>query len=266
MIIMGNESIFTVKLYIPQAGTTEIAIGICQGQGARPYQEDSFGFSGIDKASIEANKGFTSVVADGMGGLSQSNLVSTMLVDFFVRTRFDADSHTPMYDQFRECVKSVSRDSSNSGGGSTLIVAHCCEKGVYWCSVGDSRIYLCTKGKLFQVTEDMDYRRNLLSEVIDDELEYEDADENPKASALTGYIGMPEVPVPECSTIPFIPANGDKLILCSDGVYNALSAEEMKTALGQSAQTAADTIRDMVIGKNYPNQDNFTAVILEFLN
>ncbi len=261
---IGGGEILTVGVNMSVAEISRIAIGNCQGQGARPYQEDSFGFSSIDSA-ITSENGFTAVVADGMGGLQESNLVSSMLVNYMVKAPFNADSSVPLRNQFYDCVVKTNSASNTSGGGSTLVAVYCCKKGVYWCSVGDSRLYLWRDGKIFRVTEDMDYERDLFRDVHDDVISYEEASSNPKKSALVQYIGMPGDPVPECSVRPFQPKNGDKFLICSDGVYNAMDDGELAAVLGNPAQEAANAIHSTITRKNYETQDNFTAIVLEFL-
>ena len=52
------------------------------------------------------------------------------------------------------------------------------------------------------------------------------------------------------------------MILMSDGVYNALTDQELTQALAQEPEQAAQAIRQAIEDKNYQNQDNYTAVIL----
>ena len=54
---------------------------------------------------------------------------------------------------------------------------------------------------------------------------------------------------------------GDVFILMSDGVYNALTEEEL-TGILAGEPGAAEAIRAAIQGKDYSNQDNYTAVIL----
>ena len=56
----------------------------------------------------------------------------------------------------------------------------------------------------------------------------------------------------------------DKFILMSDGVYNALTAEEMVDALHAAPEQAAEQISQMIEAKAFRGQDNYTAVILGF--
>ena len=57
---------------------------------------------------------------------------------------------------------------------------------------------------------------------------------------------------------------GDKVILMSDGVYNALTEEELTAALAGTSEQAAEAIHAAVAAKNYSNQDNYTAVIIGY--
>ncbi len=261
----GEESIFSVPLHIARTDIRRIAIGNCQGQGGRPYQEDSFGFSDISPQAVASN-GFTAVLADGMGGLSQSELVSKALVNFYTKNIFTYTENPSMRQQMYESVVQSNIALRNGKGGSTLVVVHCCSHGIYWCSVGDSRLYLCRNGRLFLMTEDMDYRRDLFTDVLAGKLSVQNVLSNPKKDALVQYVGMAKEVFPESSDRPYLPYVGDKLLLCSDGIYNALSEEELLCALEQPAGACAEMLGNMVVYKNYKNQDNYTALVLEFLN
>jgi serine/threonine protein phosphatase PrpC len=58
---------------------------------------------------------------------------------------------------------------------------------------------------------------------------------------------------------------GDKIILCSDGVYNSINEIELEGALSKKIKPkeAAEEIINIIKGKNSPKQDNATVVILE---
>lgn len=56
---------------------------------------------------------------------------------------------------------------------------------------------------------------------------------------------------------------GDRFLLMSDGVYNALSEQELCHALALEAPKAAKALGQMVSAKAWPGQDNYTAVILQ---
>ena len=118
---------------------------------------------------------------------------------------------------------------------------------------------------VFQLSEDGDYQNRLLDDVIAQRLSFEEVIANEKKDSLVYYIGSKSEPMPDVNIRPLVPRSGDKLLICSDGVYNALSDKEMSLALFQPAQQAADALASAIINKNYTNQDNNTMIVLEFI-
>lgn len=259
---MGQD--FSVRLKINGSDVKRIAIGNSQHRGARPYQEDSFGYTPLDRAEKD---GFAAVVADGMGGLSAGDKVSSYTVSAMLEMRYQVRSMNPVPVRFRQMLSAINQSvcSSGIGGGCTASAVFCCAEGVYWCSVGDSRIYIQRDGMLFRITEDGDHQNDLLDEVISGRLDFDEMMSDESKDSLAQYIGFKGELKPDVSISPLIPRVGDRLLICSDGVYNALSVGEMSRALALSAQKAADALLDGILQKNYQNQDNCTAVVLEFL-
>ncbi|MBP1542750.1 MAG: serine/threonine-protein phosphatase [Oscillospiraceae bacterium] len=258
---MGDS--FVVSLCISGSDVTRISIGNAQSRGAREYQEDNFGYTPLNK--VDSN-GFVAVVADGMGGLAAGDKVSAYVVSSMLGMR-DLISGSDVADRFRQTVSQLNYEvvRGGTGGGCTLAAVYCRSDGIYWCSVGDSRIYLYRSGMVFQLSQDGDYQNQLLDDVIAERLSFEDMIENPKKDSLVHYIGSKNEPIPDVNIHPLVPSAGDKLLICSDGVYNALSDEEMSLALAYPAQQAADAIAGAIINKNYTNQDNNTMIVLEFI-
>ncbi len=254
---------FSVSLRIFGSDVREISIGNGQNRGARDYQEDSFGYTPLNKAESE---GFVAVVADGMGGLSAGDKVSAYAVSSILKMRTTIEGNMPVHVKFRQMISTINREVvlGGSGGGCTFAAVFCRSDGIYWCSVGDSRIYILRNGMLYQLSEDGDYQNQLLDEVIAETLSFEEMLENEKKDSLVHYIGSKYEPNPDVNILPFIPRAGDKLLICSDGVYNALSYEEMALSLSCHAQDAANALMSAIISKNYENQDNNTAIVLEF--
>lgn len=254
---------FSVSLRISGSDVNEISIGNAQNRGARDYQEDSFGYTPLDKADSE---GFAAVVADGMGGLAAGDKVSAYAVSALLGMRDQITRTEPVHVKFKQLISVINREVvlGGTGGGCTFAAVFCRSDGVYWCSVGDSRIYIFRNGMLFQLSEDGDYQNRLLEQVLAETLTYADMAENEKKDSLVQYIGSKSEPEADVNIRPLIPHSGDRLLICSDGVYNALSAEEMAYALARPAREAADALIGEIQNKNYENQDNNTAIVLEF--
>ena len=244
----------------------KIAFGSISNQGARNYQEDSFGFSSFEKENVK-KYGFTAVVADGMGGLSGGDRISAYVVSSMLEMQKSRNVTMPVHIHLAQSLRAINNGVLSSGikGGSTAVVVMCLPSGVHWCTAGDSRVYLFRDGRLTVLNEDSDYFNRLIEQVISGEITYEEAGEDTKKDALAQYVGYKGGITPDGNSKPFVPKKNDKLLLCSDGVYNALTAEELMEALAFNADEAANIIENKVLAKAYSNQDNFTAVVMEFI-
>lgn len=232
-----------------------ITVSCAQDMGRRSYQEDSVVFCGL-------KNGAAAVVADGMGGLKDGKQLSCAVTDKFIEAMKSFSLDLPVHQQFISLVDEVNSSAAGSGSGSTVCAVYCCSKGIYWCSVGDSRLYLIRKGKICRLTEDGDYFNMLLDLVMKGTLSLESADTDPQRDYLFQYIGADKRLSPDCSIRPLIPEKDDSLLICSDGVYNALSDKELAEAVSGSIDGSAGRITELVMAKNISSQDNLTALVM----
>ncbi|MCM1184860.1 MAG: serine/threonine-protein phosphatase [Roseburia sp.] len=252
----------TYPLKFKRSEVSRIVIGHTQGMGARGYQEDSFGYTKREEDGI----GFLAVVADGMGGLSNGGEISADVVAQMLLKSRQLSPQAVVHAEFARTISNMNDALMGDAvrSGSTVAAVYCRRDGVFWCCVGDSRVYLFRGGGLTPLNEDSDYFNVLLRKVLTGEMSYAQAMEDPQKDALAQYIGRRGAITPDCNRRPLRPVRKDKLLLCSDGVYNGLSEEELAALLRLPPQSAADEISKNIMKKNNPKQDNFTAVILEF--
>ncbi len=255
-----------VRMKFAGSEVKRIGIGCISDRGAREYQEDSFGFSSVEKGEI-ARYGFTAVVADGMGGLTDGGRVSAYVVSSVLAMQKGRDEGVPVHLYLSRGLCEINRNvlASGAGGGSTAVVVLCTKEGIHWCTAGDSRVYLCRDGRLTPLNEDGDYMNRLIDRVIEGDLTYDEAGEDAQKDALAQYIGCQGELSPDVNAKPLVPEKGDKLLLCTDGVYNALTGQELAAALQHPAGEAAEALKNGVKEKGYAHQDNFTAIVLEFI-
>ncbi len=255
----------SVRMKFADSDVKRIVLGCVSERGGRNYQEDSFGFSSVEKADIEKN-GFTAVVADGMGGLSQGAQVSGYVVSAMLEMQRNRNAAVPAHVHLSRSLCAVNDNVVASGlnGGSTAVVIFCTAKGIHWCTAGDSRVYLFRDQALTVLNEDSDYLNRLMEQVISGDMTFDEAGKDAQKDSLAQYIGCRAGIHPEVNAKPLMPQRGDKLLLCTDGVYNALSGQELSEALAGSAGEAAEDLKSRICGKGYPDQDNFTAVVMEF--
>ena len=133
---------------------------------------------------------------------------------------------------------------------------------IFWC--GDSRVYLLRAGQLYQLTEDHIYARYLKEMVDEGVITAAEAAANPRRGYLTGYLGMGALEDYSITTGPTRLLPGDRLLLCTDGLYRALEAAELTDCLSAPPVAAAGRLIGAVARHRLPGQDNATALVLQY--
>ena len=214
--------------------------------GTRKKQEDRIG--------VEEKPGqLLAVVCDGMGGLAggeqaSAEAVNRLLADY--RERDVADAGQFLLEEAIKLdilVNEMENEEKQRLGAGTTLVAVLVQRGkLYYVSVGDSRIYLMRGKEMVMLTEDHNYglllRRALENGTMDEE---EFRRESRQAEALISYIGMGGLrAVSYNGTEPVRLKQGDKILLCSDGLYKSLTDETIAHELRYcTLETMEDTVR-----------------------
>lgn len=237
--------------------------------GRRESQQDSFAVSEVEDRALCEEKGVIVIVADGMGGLSDGDRISSMITLSFFRHFHERpvqdDAGNELLQMLREANEDVNRYLGAKTGqcGSTLVAGIVRDRKCHWISVGDSHIYLYKNGGLIQLNREHVYREELDAKAANGEISREEAMKNPQRGALTSYVGMGRIEKVDRNQKPLILYPGDRLLFMTDGVFGTLSeaqiAEAMRYPMEESIRLMDESIR--AVGK--PNQDNYTAVVLE---
>lgn len=243
----------------------EIQIGKIHHVGRRSAQQDSLGVTDLPD-------GVFAVVADGMGGLKDGDKVSqtivmTMLREISAQTAQSAAGRLfGMVASANDTVNRMLGVQSRYTSGSTVVAVLAGQGWFEWISVGDSRICLYRGDRLIQLNREHNYESELLWQAVNGEISFAEAWENPKRKSLTSFIGMGKLKYIDGSTRPVKTAEGDCVLLMSDGVFNTLSDEEICTILQNfpDPQQAAEAMEERILAYNRPQQDNFTTVIMKF--
>jgi serine/threonine protein phosphatase PrpC len=243
--------------------------GNCQHIGARSSQQDAFGFSDKDDLAFVAHGGVLAVVADGMGGMAMGGEASHLAVRAFLQAYMakSADETVPTalhlaLDEANQAVISMAYQADEGNVGTTLVAAVIHGDALHWVSVGDSRLYLWRDRQLAQLTEDHIYANDLDRDAANGNISREDAENHPERRSLTSYLGLTPLDLIDYNPLPFPLIAGDRLLLCSDGLYAALEKSEVTPLVGREAQQTAEYLVDLVLAKNRPGQDNLTVAIL----
>ena len=210
------------------------------------------------------------VVCDGMGGAKAGNIASEMAVNIFVgdvknelKPQMSAKQMERMakkaLEHANEAVHERSKtDPDCSGMGTTLVSCISAGDNVLVVNVGDSRAYRINSGGIEQVSRD----HSLVEDLVErGEITKEEAKQHPGKNLITRAIGTAEHI--KGDYYPMKMKNGDNLLLCSDGVSNLLSDQEIlyEVIHNEEKENCCARILEIVMQRGAP--DNATVLIFE---
>ena len=261
-----------VELKLTPAVSMYVNTGNAQHQGARAYQEDSFGYSNLVDSKIVSEKGLLAILSDGMGGLSDGKFVSDFTVQNSIASFGAINPKLNIGNQLQNIAlyvnKGICDKYASTGGmskaGATVVMAYIFKNRIYWLAAGDSRLYCIRNRKMFQLNEDHDYKNQLFREYLEEGGSIREIEENPQKDSLVSFIGKEGLPAVDIGFKGYKIQPGDVFVLCSDGVYNAMSEDSIKDIiLSCDAQTASDTIVSQIAAMAHPGQDNMTIMVIK---
>ena len=231
-------------------------------KGGREKNEDRMGYCYTRDAGLFA-------LADGMGGHPEgevaSQLALQMLAALFQRaakptlkdpTRFLNESIIAGHHQLlRYATQKGLLDTPR-----TTIVA-CLLQGnaAYWAHCGDSRLYLVRGGKLVARTRDHSY-----SELQDALRQDMQPGERFNRNVLFTCLGSPGKPVVD-TVGPLVLQRGDRILLCSDGLWSNVSDADVTDQLAHHAiSDAVPDLVEMALRKGGAKCDNVTVLAIEW--
>lgn len=211
------------------------------------------------------------MVADGVGGHNAGDKASDMAVQT-LRQRILETPPTPgvgeeqLMDYFLGLLKDVNHKIAKSaeetveqaGMATTAVILYLSEESAYVINVGDSRAYLYRDGLLRQITEDHTFVNELIKNGT---ITKEEAEFHPKKNMITRALGGDEKLKPDFYRFDVF--SGDRLLLCTDGLYNEVTEKEIREILELSSDTEAMSEQLIHQAKANGGSDNITVVCVE---
>ena len=200
------------------------------------------------------------VIADGMGGHAAGEVAS----EIAVHTIAELAPETADAAALGKAVEQANRDIINAGiagrgregMGTTCTAAVLDGNSLAIAQVGDSRAYLLHKGVLKQLTRDHSLMANMIEA---GQLTPEEARVHPNRSVITRALGNDPNTTPDLYEINV--EDGDRLLLCSDGLSSMLEDDEIQAVMNRyrDPQKCASTLvsGSLVAG----GLDNVTVII-----
>ncbi|MDF2566660.1 MAG: protein serine/threonine phosphatase [Oscillospiraceae bacterium] len=228
----------------------------------REMNQDAFFVSELNQ-----NDAFA-IVCDGMGGKNGGNVASTMACDMIskkvvsgYRSQMDSNSIrnlliTSVTAANVEVNTKASQHKELEGMGTTAVAVLATSDMAHIVHVGDSRAYLHSADKIVQLTKD----HSIVQELVEQgRLSEDDAKNHPKKNLITRAVGV-ELTV-SVDYIELELTKGDSILLCSDGLTNMCSNDELSEVLNTNKPGAACE-KLIKIANEHGGVDNITIVIV----
>lgn len=235
-----------IKSHTPQSFAARTDVG-----NVREHNEDSF----LEKSPLF-------VVADGMGGHEAGEVASRIAVQTMeanIPKSSNPEALAAAVVKANEAVLRGAEDGTGRPGmGTTLTAALIFDNEVTIAQVGDSRAYLLHNNELQRITRD----HSLVADLIEQgRLTEEEARFHPQRSVITRALGSDPQMQPDIYSLPV--EDGDRLLLCSDGLSSMVSDEaiEMVMLANEYPQDACDALVDEALAAG--GLDNVTVIVID---
>ncbi|MDR6866466.1 protein phosphatase [Microbacterium resistens] len=205
------------------------------------------------------------VVADGMGGHAGGEIASQRTIARLQEAVGAGEISASSIEQaLVAAVADIGQhpDTTDEGTGTTLT-------GVYlqpdaneprWVSlnIGDSRVYLLRDGTLSQITTDHSVVQELITA---GRLSPEEAEGHPYSNVITRAVGVSEATPPDYRE--FAVRDGDRFVICSDGLTKELTDYGIQHFLTQQPEAAGAVDAMLAAALENGGRDNVTVIVID---
>jgi protein phosphatase len=216
------------------------------------------------------NDEYLVVVADGMGGHKAGEVASSLAVNELAK-RFSELSSIGTKEEaviwLKEIIDEINvkilryaeEHVEATGLGTTCVCSIITDDFLLFANVGDSSGYVLKNGRLYKVTRDHTLVNILLE---NGELTESEAKTHPQKNVLMKALGAAE----EIDVDIFdVEKTLDGVLLCSDGLTNMVSVEQMEKILGDNELDLEEQVEKMIMKANMRGgTDNITVACVRF--
>jgi protein phosphatase len=205
------------------------------------------------------------LVADGMGGHAAGELASSTTVAIVAQVDNNKEKLEDLESKLidipkvitKELKNAINKDSSRAGMGTTLTAAVIQENQLKISHVGDSRAYLVRNKQISRITKDQTYIQSLID---NNEITESEAKNHPQRSLLLQAIDGITESIPVITSTEIL--ENDKIILCSDGLTNVVTDEEILEIVNQFDYVGAvSALIEKALENGGP--DNITVIVAD---
>lgn len=227
----------------------------------RRLNEDSFSYN-----CTKGQKGSLFIVCDGVGG-HKAGEIASKFASRKIQEYFFQSPQKDISSRLKEAVIKINKDiyttsqkdNSKKGMGTTLVAAFIYNNKIFIANVGDSRAYLSRNNNLKRLTRDNSW---VEEKIRDGVISPSEARNHPKKNIITRCIGYsPDVIV---DTYKYVLKSGDRIILCSDGLWGELEDYEIKRIIYEN-RNIAEAVNNLIQNANTNGgKDNITCIGMDY--
>lgn len=241
----------------------------------RAGNEDSFLVADLTTGDVVAGAdtnvhsigelGSLMIVSDGMGGAAAGEVASEMAVNIIRESIADMPASMETSERLKTAAETANEriwnhsqsDPELSGMGATLTAVLVHGTTAYVAQVGDSRAYLVRGANIKQLTKDQSLAQMLVDSGA---IKPEQMDSVPQNVIMQALGTQPAVKVAMSAVDLY---RNDCLVMCSDGLSNKVSSDELRAA--SDTEDLTEACRELIAKANERGgEDNITVVIARF--
>lgn len=213
------------------------------------------------------------VIADGVGGGNAGEIASRTAVSQIAgyidqKPMASTKDKYKIVNYFKDCLDVANGEiyrmsnqyAANRGMATTVVVVYAEHGKAYVSNVGDSRAYLYRNGQLTQLTDDHTYVNTLVKAGL---LSPEEAEYDERKNVITKALGAEPGVEPDFFQVDIL--ENDIIIMCTDGLYDEVSEDEIIDVL-EEGMTMSATCAELVSRANENGgHDNITVISLRVM-
>ena len=231
-------------------------------KGGREKNEDRMGYCYTRDSGLFA-------LADGMGGHPEGEVASQLALQTLA-AMYQRDAKPTLKEPMRflheaiiaghhQLLRYATQKALIDTPRTTVVACVLQGNNAYWAHCGDSRLYLVRGDKLVARTRDHSYSelQETLSHVVP-------MGERFNRNVLFTCLGSPGKPVVD-TVGPLVLQSGDRLLLCSDGLWGSVSDAEITDQLSRNAiSDAVPELVEQALRNGGAKSDNVTVLAMEW--
>lgn len=204
------------------------------------------------------------IVADGMGGHNAGDYASKYTVETIVEVISGSELTEPIA-IMEEAIQTANRlllerageDETMRGMGTTVVVLTILGSRLCIANVGDSRLYIVNQ-TIQQITKD----HSLVEEMVRmGEMDKEVAKDHPDKNIITRAVGA--APAVSVDFFEIEVEEGDRILMCSDGLTNMISDEDIRSIIIGQRDIAEQAEKLVETANRNGGKDNITVIVIE---